>query len=64
MQLCDFVTQATILPAAELPVPADKFSAEFGEEWATVLAEGRAFNAMATCEHLGNQCGGAEPCNV
>ena len=31
---------------AELNVPAEKFHEFFGEEWATVLAEERAFNAL------------------
>ena len=46
-------SKATLLPPAELPVPADKFSEKFGEEWSTVLAEGRAYNALGACEHLG-----------
>ena len=29
-----------------LPVNADKFKGTFGEDWATVVAEGRAFNAL------------------
>jgi len=46
-------SKATILPASELPVPAEKFQEKFGEEWATVLQEGRAFNALESCTHLG-----------
>jgi len=43
-------SKATILPAEEIPVPADKFEQEFGEKWETVLAEGRAVNAMEACQ--------------
>lgn len=37
---------------AELNVPADKFKEFFGEEWETVMAEERAFNALALKEKL------------
>jgi len=47
-------SKATILPASEIPVPTDKFEAEFGEKWATVLEEKRACNAMEACERF--QC--------
>jgi len=30
-----------------------KFKEKFGEDWATALAEGRAFNALGACEKLG-----------
>lgn len=46
-------SKATILPAAEIAVPADKFQSEFGESWATVLREKRAYNAMDACERFG-----------
>eukprot|EP00566_Odontella_aurita_P020481 CAMPEP_0113589512 /NCGR_PEP_ID=MMETSP0015_2-20120614/36124_1 /TAXON_ID=2838 /ORGANISM="Odontella" /LENGTH=367 /DNA_ID=CAMNT_0000495529 /DNA_START=24 /DNA_END=1127 /DNA_ORIENTATION=- /assembly_acc=CAM_ASM_000160 len=46
-------SKATILPAKDIPVPADKFESEFGEKWETVLAEGRACNAMEACEKFG-----------
>lgn len=46
-------SKATILPASEIPVPADKFEEEFGEAWDIVLKEGRAANAMDACERLG-----------
>lgn len=39
-------SKATILPAKEIPVPADKFIEAFGESWETVLKEKRACNAM------------------
>jgi hypothetical protein len=42
-------SKATIMPAKDIPVPADKFQAAFGESWATVLAENRACNAMEAC---------------
>jgi len=43
-------SKATILPASEIPVPTDKFEAEFGESWETVLKENRAANAMEACK--------------
>ena len=46
-------SKATILPASEIPVPHDKFLAEFGESWETVLAEKRAVNAMDACDRFG-----------
>ena len=46
-------SKATIMKPAELNVPTEKFSAFFGEEWATVLAEGRAFNAIDMKAKLG-----------
>jgi hypothetical protein len=49
-------SKATILPAKDIPVPADKFQATFGESWATVLAENRACNAMEACARF--------PCNA
>lgn len=51
-------SKATILPAKEIPVPADKFKAEFGEEWDTVLSEGRAVNAMEACAKFGCDASG------
>jgi len=46
-------SKATILPASEIPVPADKFKAEFGLEWADALKEGKAVNAMDACKKFG-----------
>jgi hypothetical protein len=45
-------SKATILPAKDIPVPADKFQAEFGESWDTVLKENRASNALDACQRL------------
>lgn len=45
-------SKATILPADEIPVPTDRFEAEFGESWETVLAEKRAANAMEACKRF------------
>lgn len=33
-------------------MPADKFKDKFGEEWATVLAEGRVYNALDAAAKL------------
>jgi len=46
-------SKATILPASEIPVPADIFKAKFGESWDTVLAENRACNALDACKRFG-----------
>lgn len=46
-------SKATILPAKDIPVPADKFQESFGESWETVLSEDRAANAMDACKIFG-----------
>lgn len=46
-------SKATIVPAADIPVPADKFREAFHEEWDTVVADGRACNALEACAALG-----------
>lgn len=46
-------SKATILAADKIPVPEDKFEETFGENWAEVLKEGRAANAMQACEKFG-----------
>ena len=51
-------SKATILPADEIPVPESKFKETFGEEWSTVLKEGRAANALTACEKF--DCDAAE----
>jgi nucleoside diphosphate kinase len=45
-------SKATILTPDQLNIPADKFKEQFGEEWSTVLAEGRAMNALDASKHL------------
>ena len=42
-------SKATILPADQIPVPAEKFQEAFGESWDTVIKENRACNAMEAC---------------
>lgn len=39
-------SKATLTSASDISVPKDIFSAEFGEDWDTVVAEERAFNAL------------------
>jgi len=46
-------SKATLLKPDALPVPASKFRDAFGEDWQSVLADGRAKNALDACEHLG-----------
>jgi hypothetical protein len=43
-------SKATILPAKDIPVPADRFLAAFGESWEQALKEGRAVNALDACK--------------
>jgi hypothetical protein len=38
--------KSTLTSGKDLPVNADKFKGTFGEDWAKVVAEGRAFNAL------------------
>jgi len=45
-------SKATILTPKDIPVPPEKFETAFGEKWETVLAEGRAYNAMEACDKL------------
>ena len=46
-------SKATITPPAELAVPDDKFTEFFGESWADVLKDGRAYTAIDACKELG-----------
>lgn len=46
-------SKATLLTPDKLNVPAEKFEAKFGEKWADVIAEGRAFNALDGAKELG-----------
>jgi len=46
-------SKATIKKPAELNVPADKFADFFGEDWETVKAENRTFNALDLQTELG-----------
>ena len=46
-------SKATITPPAELAVPDDKFTEFFGESWADVLSQGRAYTAIDACKELG-----------
>merc|ERR1719198_2239740 len=46
-------SKATLLTPDQLNVPADKFKAQFGVEWADVLKEGKALNAIAALEKFG-----------
>ena len=38
--------KSTLTSGKDLPVNADKFKGTFGEDWSTVVKEGRAFNAL------------------
>lgn len=43
-------SKATLLSPDKLPVPKDKFKAQFGLEWDDVLKEGKALNAKQACD--------------
>ena len=47
-------SKAPIMKPKELNVPTEKFADFFGEEWGTVLAENRAFNAIDMKAKLGD----------
>ena len=51
--------KSTLTSGKDLPVNADKFKETFDEEWATVVAEGRAFNALEFQKHFASKF--AEP---
>jgi len=44
-------SKATLKQPSELNVPVEKFTAKFSEDWAKVLEEGRAYNAMGYAAH-------------
>merc|ERR1719461_2246473 len=46
-------SKATLLTPDELAVPADKFETKFGVSWASVLADGLAYNAIDGAAKLG-----------
>merc|ERR1719461_766914 len=46
-------SKATLLTPDELAVPADKFETKFGVSWASVLADGLAYNAIDGGKKLG-----------
>lgn len=46
-------SKATLVKPADLPVPADKFEAEFGLKWDDALAQGVVYNAADACQFLG-----------
>eukprot|EP00549_Striatella_unipunctata_P023184 CAMPEP_0118714468 /NCGR_PEP_ID=MMETSP0800-20121206/26212_1 /TAXON_ID=210618 ORGANISM="Striatella unipunctata, Strain CCMP2910" /NCGR_SAMPLE_ID=MMETSP0800 /ASSEMBLY_ACC=CAM_ASM_000638 /LENGTH=342 /DNA_ID=CAMNT_0006620281 /DNA_START=22 /DNA_END=1050 /DNA_ORIENTATION=+ len=45
-------SKATLLNAADIPVPEDKFEAAFGESWKKVVEEDRTCNAMEACKRF------------
>ena len=46
-------SKATIMKPADLPVPKEKFKAQFDLEWDAALADGKVFNAMDGMAKLG-----------
>jgi hypothetical protein len=46
-------SKATILAAADVPVPKDKFQEAFGESYDVALKDGRVCNAMEACKAFG-----------
>jgi nucleoside diphosphate kinase len=53
-------SKATLLKPEEIPVPAAKFQENFGLSWADAQAQGRAFNALDACKHLGVDAAGLD----
>lgn len=46
-------SKATLMKPNQLPVPAEKFQQAFGVEWEQALKDGKVFNALDACTHLG-----------
>mmetsp|Transcript_49107 Transcript_49107/g.90017 ORF Transcript_49107/g.90017 Transcript_49107/m.90017 type:complete len:332 (+) Transcript_49107:74-1069(+) len=46
-------SKATILKPSELNIPKEKFKSTFGLDWDTVLASGKAVNALDACKEFG-----------
>jgi len=46
-------SKATLLSPKDLPVPADKFQAQFGLRWEDALNQGIVYNAMEACNKFG-----------
>lgn len=46
-------SKATLLKPDALNVPEDKWKEQFGVEWKTALGDGKVFNALDCCAHLG-----------
>eukprot|EP00930_Biecheleria_cincta_P068225 TRINITY_DN5545_c0_g1_i1.p1 TRINITY_DN5545_c0_g1~~TRINITY_DN5545_c0_g1_i1.p1 ORF type:complete len:323 (-),score=71.60 TRINITY_DN5545_c0_g1_i1:88-1056(-) len=53
-------SKATLLTPDKLPVPADKFKDKFNEDWSSVLAAGKAVNAIQACKDFGIDAGRLE----
>jgi nucleoside diphosphate kinase len=53
-------SKATLLKPEQIPVPAAKFQENFGLSWADAQAQGRAFNALDACKHLGVDAAGLD----
>jgi hypothetical protein len=46
-------SKATLMKPNQLPVPAEKFQQAFGLDWNQALNDGKVFNALDACAHLG-----------
>jgi len=46
-------SKATLLKPEQLPVPAELFESSFGLSWTDALAQGKVYNALDACKHLG-----------
>jgi hypothetical protein len=53
-------SKATLLKPEQIPVPAGKFQENFGLSWEEAKAQGRAFNALDACKHLGVDAAGLD----
>lgn len=53
-------SKATLLKPTEMPVPKDKFMAEFGISWEEAVKQGLVFNAIDACKYLGVDAAGLD----
>ena len=53
-------SKATLLKPAQMPIPKDKFKAEFGLDFDSALQEGIVYNAIDACKYLGLDASGLD----
>lgn len=53
-------SKATLLKPEQIPVPEAKFEENFGLKWSDAIAQGRTFNALDACKHLGVDAAGLD----
>lgn len=53
-------SKATLLKPAQMPIPKDKFKAEFGLDFDSALSQGIVYNAIDACKYLGLDASGLD----